>query len=137
MDLGAFLSPGVSYSIKMRAGPRVPSNPDEPPDSRPDAASAGPLPDREETDAEEIRGRVEEHRGRPFWLVSRCPPLGRVLSITVEMSGYSLADDGALIPGGPAALAYVVLVGRAGGCRLIRPWKLYALRLELLGRVWP
>ena len=109
MDLGAFLLPGGSYSIKIKAK---------------DAA-------------EECRGQVEAHRGRPFWTAESPQPAGRVLNITVEMAGFSLAGDGSLIQAGPAARAYVVMIGQVKGCRFIPSWKLYALRLKLLGRLWP
>jgi len=109
MDLGAFLPPGGSYSIKIK--------------------TTGA--------AEEIRGRVDEHRGRPFWMAESGQPAGRILNITVEMSGFSLDDDGALKPAGPSAVAYVVIVGQVKGCRFIPPWKQYVLRLKLLGRLWP
>lgn len=108
MDLGAFLPPGGSFSIKIK----------------------------EKGAAEEIPGRVDEHRGRPFWIaVSR--PEGQILHITVELPGFSLGDDGSLKPAGPAARAYVVLVGQVKGCRFIPLWRQYVLRLKLLGRVWP
>ena len=109
MDLGPFLPPGGSYSIKIK----------------------------EKGAAEEGRGRVDEHRGRPFWIVESYQPVGRILNITVEMAGFSLAGDGSLTPAGPAARAYVALIGQVKGCRFIPSWKLYALRLKLLGRLWP
>lgn len=109
MDLGVFLPPGGSYSIKIK----------------------------DKLSAEEVRGRVEEHRGRPFWTAASHQPSGRILDITVEMSGFSLADDGSLILSGPAAAAYVIMVGQVKVCRFIPSWKLYALRLKLLGRLWP
>ena len=109
MDLGAFLPPGGSYSIKIK----------------------------EKDAAEESRGRVDEHHGRPFWTVESHQPTGRVLNITVEMSGFSLGGDGSLTLAGPAAMAYVVVIGQVKGCRFIPSWKQYALRLKLLGRLWP
>jgi hypothetical protein len=125
MDLGAFLPPGGNFLIKIQAGPPGRSG------------SAGDAPLAGHGLAEEIRGRVEEHRGRPFWLASGQMLCGQVLRITVEISGYDLGDDGSLTPGGPGALAYVALIGQVKNCRLIKPWRLYALRLKLLGRVWP
>jgi len=109
MDLGAFLPPGGSYSVKILGK---------------DAAEA-------------CRGRVEEHRGRPFWTAESRQPAGRVLNLTVEMAGFSLAGDGSLAPAGPAARAYVVVIGQVKSCRFIPSWKVYALRLKLLGRLWP
>lgn len=109
MDLGAFLPPGGSYPIKIK----------------------------DKTAAEETRGRVREHRGRPFWTVAGRQAAGRIVTITVEAPGFTLDDDGSLAPAGPASVAYIIIVGQVKKCRFIPAWRLYALRLNLLGRLWP
>ena len=107
MDLGAFLRPGGIIPITVAA----------------------------EGENHSAEGRLLERRGRPLWLSAAPQPQGRVLTISVELPGYSLAEDGSLVLSGPHAQVPVILVGQVRGCRLFAPRQFFVLRLKLLGRV--
>ena len=109
MDLGAFLRPGAQAAVLM-----------------------APAPEGEADQA--VLGRLVRRGKRLSWLCAAEPP-GRRLSLTLDLPGFSLDQEGDLCPAGPADTAAVVLLAEVRGCR---PWgKEYALRLSLLGRVWP
>ncbi len=84
-----------------------------------------------------IQGQLTERRGRPRWVLPSPQPPGRVLTITVELPGFRLAENGDLAPAGTESTAPVVLLGQVRGCRFFPPANVYVLRLKLLGRVWP
>ena len=83
------------------------------------------------------RGRVVRRKDRLRWLCSAPQPPGRELTLTIDLPGFDLEDDGSLRPAGPPASASLVLLGRVRGCRFWPPGAVYVLRLSLLGRVWP
>ena len=108
MDLGAFLPPGAQAALQI-----IPMGEDGP-------ATPGRLIRREE---------------RLSWLCAAPQTPGQRLSLTLELPGYSLTRTGDLRPAGKADKAAVALLAEVLGCR---PWgEEYALRLSLLGRVWP
>ena len=82
-------------------------------------------------------GRLWERRGRPVWFVGRPQPVGRILTIEVELTGFEVDKLGSLEPSSPQSEAVVTLVGRVLACRFFPPGEAYVLRLNLLGRVWP
>ena len=108
MDLGAFLRPGSQAAVLM-------------------------APEREGGPA--IPGRLLRRGERLSWLCDAPQVPGRRLSLTLDLPGFSLAPEGDLVPAGPSDKAAVVLLAEVRGCRF---WgREYALRLSLLGRVWP
>ena len=108
MDLGAFLRPGARATVLMT------------PDGEGGAA---------------IRGRLVRRGARLSWLCPAPPPPGRRLRLALDLPGFSLGPEGDLCPAGPSDAAAVVILAEVRGCR---PWGAeYALRLSLLGRVWP
>jgi hypothetical protein len=108
MDLGAFLRPGARAAVLLA----------------PDQGRAPAVP-----------GRLIRRGERFSWLCSAPQPPGRRLSLTLDLPGFSLDREGDLRPAGPSDTAAVVLLAEVRGCR---QWGgEYALRLFLLGRVWP
>ena len=106
MDLGAFLRPEARLTILLA----------------PDGDRAVP-------------GRLLRRGARLSWLCAAPQPPGRRLSLTMDLPGFSLDQEGDLCPAGPKDSAAVVILAEVRGCR---PWrKEYALRLSLLGRVLP
>jgi hypothetical protein len=108
MDLGAFLRPGAQAAVLMA----------------PEGEAAPAVP-----------GRLVRRGKRVSWLCAAPEPPGQRLRLTLDLPGFSLDQEGDLCPAGPSDTAAVVLLAGVRGCR---PWgKEYALRLSLLGRVWP
>ena len=108
MDLGAFLSPGTVAAVSL-------------------------TPDGEEGPT--VPGRLIRQRGRLSWICAAPQASGGRLSLTLELPGFSLTPGGDLAPAGPMETATVVLLAEVRSCR---PWgEEYALRLSLLGRIWP
>jgi hypothetical protein len=111
MDLGAFLRPGAQAAVLL-----TPASEGE---------AAGPA----------VPGRLVRRGARLSWLCAAPEPPGRRLSLTLDLPGFSLDQEGDLCPAGPSDTAAVVLLAEVRGCR---PWgREYALRLSLLGRIWP
>ena len=82
-----------------------------------------------------VPGRLIKRGERLSWFCAAPQPWGRRLSLTLDLPGFSLDREGDLCPAGPSDTAAVVLLAEVRGCR---PWRdEYALRLSLLGRVWP
>ena len=104
MDLGAFLRPGARLNVLM-----TPEGDDD------------------------VPGRLIRRGARLSWFCAAPQPPGRRLSLTLDIPGFSLEQEGDLCPAGPKDSAAVVILAEVRGCR---PWrKEYALRLSLLGRV--
>jgi hypothetical protein len=108
MDLGAFLQPGAQAVVLLAPA---------------------------EEGAPALPGRLLRRGTRLSWFCAAPQPPGRRLSLTLDLPGFSLDQEGDLCPSGPLDTAAVVLLAEVRGCR---PWgREYALRLSLLGRVWP
>lgn len=79
--------------------------------------------------------RLVERRGRPVWIGHQPHPVGRVLTITVELTGFLVETDGGLATtDSPTAVVRLELLGQVRACRYLLPGK-YMLRLKLLGRI--
>ena len=108
MDLGAFLQPGTQATVLLTL---------------------------ESKSGQAVPGRLIRRRTRLSWLCAAPQPPGRRVSLILDLPGFCLDHEGDLCPAGPSDTAAVVLLAEVRGCR---PWrKEYALRLSLLGRVWP
>jgi len=108
MDLGAFLRPGAQAAVLLAPG-----------------EEGGPV----------CPGRLLRRGAKLSWLCAAPQTPGRRLSLTLDLPGFSLDQEGDLRPSGPLDTAAVVLLAEVRGCR---SWgREYALRLSLLGRVQP
>ncbi len=120
MDLGAFLKPGVIYSITLAKVEAI---------------------GHSQTDGnEEVKGRLICRRGRPLWLLEAPQKLGATLVASIELPGYDLTADGSLKSAAQESSAPVCLLVKVLGCRPLqlsaKDFKVsHLVRLVILGRL--